>query len=107
MDVEGGNSNSISMNFQTTFIDNAPTYGCARVDDTTHWTTIFGELQTEYNGASTGVERANDGDINIKPCYVHESLAINLNHAISPDGTCGGGMGAYRCDDGSCCSSAG
>eukprot|EP01083_Nonionella_stella_P211228 763957_1 len=104
--AKGGNSNGISMNFQTSFINNANDYGCIRVDDTTHWTTIFGDLQTDYDQTSNGIERKNNEILNV-PCYIDQSLAINLNNEISPDGTCGNGVNDYRCDDGFCCSQSG
>merc|ERR1712048_982911 len=47
----GGNSNPITKNFQTSIIDQGPSngYGCVRVDDTTHWTTIFGPRKESYD----------------------------------------------------------
>ena len=43
------------MNFQTELIDTGSgnTYGCERVDDSTHWTDIFMPLKTEYDDTDT------------------------------------------------------
>jgi len=48
----GGDPNPITKNFQTEIIDQgtANGYGCQRVDDSTHWTSIFMPLKTEYDG---------------------------------------------------------
>merc|ERR1712228_1042143 len=69
-------------------------YGCIRVDDTTHWTTIFGALKTEYD--ANDVTAAETGDVvseSVKDttCWVDLSLAINLDEGVSPDnqGVCG------------------
>jgi len=55
VDAVGGESNENTKNFQTEFIDQGPSnqYGCERVSESTHWTTIFMPLVTESsnNGA--------------------------------------------------------
>jgi len=112
--AQGGNSDPIELNFQTEFIDKAASgYGCVRVDDTTHWTSIFGELKTEYDDTDTVVD--NDIVVTVDPdeeadttgCFQVEALAINIDNEIATDGTCGSDAGSNRCDDGQCCSAAG
>lgn len=56
--VTGGNTNPITKNFQTEIIDqgSANSYGCQRVDPSTHWTPIFMPLKLDYDnsGANSG-----------------------------------------------------
>ena len=87
-------------------------YGCVRVDDATHWTSIMGTIKTEYDQSdtvsdNTNVVTADKDDIVDTTCYMDESLAINLGNTISNVGVCGNGADSQRCDDGQCCSSAG
>lgn len=127
--AQGGNSNPIEINFQTEFIDKAASgYGCIRVDDTTHWTTIFGDLKTDYDSTDTDpVDPDTDTDTDTNTdtdpspvvtadadeeadstgCYENPDLAINLANDISNLGSCGADADSNRCDDGMCCSSSG
>jgi len=114
--AQGGNASPIEINFQTTFIDQAASgYGCIRVDDTTHWTTIFGDLKTEYDSTDTDPNNNNPvvtadpviEDENTEGCWLNSDLAINLDNEISANGVCGSGANDNRCDDGMCCSEAG
>merc|ERR1719204_1985598 len=113
--AQGGNASPIQINFQTAYIDQAGSgYGCSRVDDTTHWTTIFGDLKTEYDSTDTDPSNNNpvvtadpDEEANTEGCWLNSDLAINLENGIAPLGNCGSGSDDYRCDDGMCCSSSG
>merc|ERR1719242_1573282 len=108
----------VSINFQTAFIDQGPSdpvdpiiehYGCVRADEVSHWTTIFGEIDTNYDYTDNEHEVVTDPDP-VDPvvdgntvCYSNPSMAINLDAEIGTSGACGTGPNDYRCDDGSCC----
>jgi len=104
----GGKTNPIQINFQSAFIENNNQYGCVRVDDTTHFSTVFGALQTEVDSSQNGNDIVNDDKtVSDKICYIEDTMAINLENNIDNNGICGNGATDNRCDDGMCCSSAG
>merc|ERR1719150_2416963 len=116
--------NPVSINFQTSFIDQGPSdpedpiiehYGWVRVDEVSHWTPIFGEIDTNYDytdneyehNVVTNPDNTNGNTNDNTVCYSNPSMAINLDAEIDTDGQCGNGANDYRCDDGSCCSQSG
>lgn len=82
------------------------------MDSTTHWTTIFGDLKTDYDESDAVSDNDNvitddEDEDEYTTCYENENLAINLENGISNVGACGDGADDNRCDDGQCCSEAG
>jgi hypothetical protein len=104
--VSGGDTTT-AINFQTTYLDQSDG-GCVRVDDSTHYTTIFGDVKTEYSeGAGTSNGDVEEGDEDTldevqQYCYINDT---SPDGEIQNDGTCG--TSSKKCDDGMCCSSAG
>merc|ERR1711971_964013 len=105
----------VSINFQTKFIDAGPDtlphhYNYQRVDDTTHFTTIYGDINTDNDWSDIDQPVVTEDPAIVDPivdgntvCYSNPSMAINLENEIDTNGACGNGADAFRCDDGSCC----
>ena len=123
--VTGASSDAITIDFQSMIDGGDP---CVRVDDTTHWTTIFGDIKDGYtdedaNGGATTVDDATTDDIiTVDETDITESIedatdalclsddAVNVDGSIMDDGTCGNqceDSDNCRCDDGQCCSEHG
>lgn len=93
--VKGGTGgyNGVQISFQNNLI-NAP---CKRVNDATHFGTMFGNLLTSVSGS-------------FAPVLSHAQKCPNPHApqgSIRQDGQCGTSYPGSRCDDGQCCSSQG
>lgn len=114
--ASGGAVSPITVNFATIL----STSNCVRVDETTHFTTIFGTLKTSYitedyygsgtitsnatTTQSSSVKTTVSVDV-LDDTYCTNSYAPRLNASISNVGLCNNA--SYRCDDGQCCSKHG